>query len=233
MIRKRLTITAVAAAILPATALFLASPAYGQAKDNAPINLPGSAEMMQDKKGSESWTYVNPEANFTRYRTVIVDNGSVYQGPDAQFDGVDPADRDQYAVIMTDALRTELAKSFVTPAAPQADTIRLKLVLIGVDKTKGGVATATRVTPIGFGLSAVKSVFGKGGTFSGSVLFAVEGYDGVSGVLLFSGVRRRTPDALDIPSTISTTDTVKAVARDFAENAAKKLQNMTGMAPAP
>jgi hypothetical protein len=91
---------------------------------------------------------------------------------------------------------------------------------------------ATRVTPLGFGLSAAKSLLGKGGSFTGSVLFAVEAYDGRSGTLLLTAVRRRTPDPLDIPATVSTTATVEAVARDFAESARKRLENMTGIASA-
>ena len=67
---------------------------------------------------------------------------------------------------------------------------------------------------------------------TGSLLFAVEGYNGKTGELLFTAVRRRTPDPLDIPATFSTGDTVKAVADDFAEAAVKKLQNMMG-SPAP
>jgi hypothetical protein len=213
-------------AVAPA-ALLAAGTAAAQTKDHAPVNLPGSALMSQDKEGSESWTYVNPATHFSTYKTVIVDATTVYNGPDAQFDGIDPDDRVQFAAIMTDELRSELAKSFPVPAKPQADTLRVRVSLLGAKKTTGGVATATRVTPVGFGLSAAKSLLGKGGTLTGSVLYAVEVFDGRSGELLLTAVRRRTPDPLDIPATLSTTDTVKAVARDFAENARKKLENMT------
>jgi hypothetical protein len=41
-------------------------------------------------------------------------------------------------------------------------------------------------------------------------------------------VRRRTPDPLDVPATISQTETVKAVAREFADGARKRLENLTG-----
>jgi hypothetical protein len=223
----------IAHAAMPAAILLLSTTAAAQTKDNAPVALPAASAMTQDKRGSESWTYVNPAANFTKYRTVIVEPATVYTGPDAQFDDVDQADRTRYAAMMSDALRNELATSFPAPARPGADTLRVRMSLLGVDKTKGGVATATRVTPLGFGLSAAKSLLGKGGTFTGSVLYAVEAYDGQSGNLLFTAVRRLGPDPLDIPATLSTTDTVKAVARDFAQRALKKLQNMTGVAPAP
>ena len=216
---------------LPAMALLIATPAIAQTKDHAPVALKSANKMVQDKANSESWTYVHPTKGFTQYRTVIVDATSVYNGPDAQFDGIDPADREKYAVAITDELRSELAKTFPSPAKAQADTLRLHVTLLGATKTKGGIATATRVTPMGFGLSALKSALGKPGSFTGSVLYAVELYDARTNELLIAAVRRRTPDPLDVPATISQAETVKAVAREFADGARKRLENLTGATP--
>jgi hypothetical protein len=209
--------------------IIAASPALAQTEDHAPVGLKSSSKMEQDKAGSESWTYAQSRDVFTKYRTLIVDNTAVYNGPDAQFEGIEPADRSKFAAIVTDELRGELAKSFPTPARPQADTLRLKVTLLGAEKTKGGVATATRVTPMGFGLSALKSALGKGGSFTGSVLFAVELYDARTNELLLAAVRRRHPDPLDVPATLGTEETVKAVAREFADGARKRLQDLTGV----
>jgi hypothetical protein len=98
---------------------------------------------------------------------------------------------------------------------------------LGARKTKGGLATATRVTPLGFGTSALKSALGKTGSLTGSLLFAVELYDGRTNELMLAAVRRRTPDPLDIPATLSTTDTVKAIAREFGDGARKRLEDLT------
>lgn len=218
---------------VPLAAILIAAPLSAQTKDHAPTALPSSAKMSQDAPGSESWTYAQPVSVFTKYRTVIVDNAGVYQGPDAQFDGIDPADRTKYADIITQELRSEIAKTFPTPAQPQADTLRLKVTILGATKTKGGLATATRVTPLGFATSAVKSAVGKKGSFTGSVLYAVELYDARTNELLLAAVRRRTPDPLDVPATLSTTDTVKAVAREFADGARKRLEQLTQVQPSP
>jgi len=212
-----------------APVLLATAPVSAQTRDHAPVSLKSSSKMSQDKSGSESWTYAGPVAKFAKYRTVIVLPTKVYQGADAQFEGIEPADRAKFAAIVTDELRSELAKSFPTPAKPQADTLRIQVTLLGGQKTKGGVATATRVTPIGIGLSAVKSALGKQGTFTGSLLYAVEVYDAQTNELLLAAVRRRTPDPLDVPATLSTTDTVKAVAREFADGARKRLEQLTGL----
>ena len=208
-------------------AVLAASPLAAQTRDHAPVGLQSANRMSQDKPGTESWTYAQPTARFTRYRTLIVDPTGVYSGPDAQFDGIEPADRARFAAIITDELRSELAQSFPSPATPQADTLRLKVTLLGAQKTIGGAATATRVTPMGFATSALKSALGKKGTLTGSVLYSVELFDARTNELLLAAVRRRTPDPLDVPATISTTNTVKSVARDFANTARRRLVELT------
>ena len=221
--------TALRRLAIPAIALLIAVPANAQTKDHAPVSLKSSSKMAQDKSGTENWTYIQPRSVFTKYRSVIVDPTSVYQGPDAQFDDIDSAARYKMAGVVTEELRQELAKTFPSPAKPQADTLRMRVTIIGATKTKGGIATATRVTPVGFGISALKSALGKPGTFTGSILYAVELHDGRTGELLLAAVRRRTPDPLDVPATISQEETVKAVAREFADGARKKLEQLTGV----
>ena len=88
------------------------------------------------------------------------------------------------------------------------------------------------MTPLGFATSALKSALGKKGTLTGSVLYAVELYDAKTNELLLAAVGRRTPDPLDVPATLSTTDTIKAVARDFANSARRRLEEMTQVRPA-
>ena len=221
--RKLLRYAAVPAALL------LAYPAQAQTRDHAPVSLQSARQMAQDAPGSESWTYAQPIGVFHKYRSLIVDPTTVYQGPDAQFEGIDYADRSKFAAIITQEMRSELAKSFPAPARPQADTMRMKITMLGAQRTRGGLATATRVTPLGFATSALKSALGKKGTLTGSVLYAVELYDARTNELLLAAVRRRTPDPLDVPATLSTTDTVKAVAREFADGARKRLEDLTGV----
>ena len=221
--RTRLHVYAFAAA-----GLLLSSPAIAQTQDHAPVSLQSANRMAQDKPGTESWTFIQPRERFAKYRTVMVADTVVYRGPDAQFEGIEPGDRARFASMVTQELRSEMAKSFPAPARAQADTLRLQVTLLGASKTTGGVATATRVTPFGFATSALKSVLGKTGTLTGSLLYAVELYDARTNELMLAAVRRRTPDPLDVPATISTTETVKAVAREFADGARKRLVDLTG-----
>ena len=212
-----------------AAAAFISAPALSQTQDHAPVSLPSAQVLAQDKAGSESWTYARPASEFRKYRTVMIPAAVVYQGPDAQFQGISPADRAKFADMITQELRREMAKSFPSPARPQADTLRIQITILGASKTTGGIATATRVTGLGFATSALKSVLGKPGTLTGSILYAVEAYDARTNELMLAAVRRRTPDPLDVPATISQTETVKAIAREFADGARKRLVQLTGV----
>jgi hypothetical protein len=210
----------------------LAAPvaASAQTKDHAPSALPSSAHLRQDSSKSESWTYAKPGLKLGAYRSVMILPTIVYSGPDAQFDGVDAADRQKYAGIVTAALRSELGKSYQIVSAPKADTLRMQVTLLGADTTKGGLATATRVTPLGLASSAVRSLRGKEGRFTGSLLLALELKDGRTNALQFAAVRRRSPNALDIPATLSTTETVKAVAQSLAKDIRERLEQAPGRA---
>jgi len=214
-------------AFLAITIFAATYPLPAQARDIPPKAIASSNKLIQDKAGSESWTYAQAASVFLKYRTVLVDPTVIYGGADADFDGIDVADRSRFAAIVTDELRSEIGKSFGAPARAGLDTLRIHTTLLGAQRTKGGIATATRVTPLGFATSALKSALGKKGSFTGSILYAVEVYDARTGELLLAAVRRRTPDPLDVPATLSTTNTVKAIARDFANSARRKLEDLT------
>jgi hypothetical protein len=198
------------------------------ASAQAPYSLASSARMKHDQ--GDNWTYVKPGLNLTRFRGVAVDPVGVYAGGDAEFGKATPDERRKYATLLGEAVRASLGKSVPIVARGGKGTLRLKITLLGVKKTIGGVATATRVTPIGLATSALKSARGKKGTLSGSVLLSVELFDGATGEVQVAAIRRRAPDALDIPATLSTGDTVKAVGRSVGSDIGKHLAGKMGHA---
>jgi hypothetical protein len=199
-----------------------AAPALAQAEDHAPVALSSASRMSHDR--GESWTYVKPGLDLSAFRNIMIEPVAVYSGPDAQFEDVDGADRHQYAQILDEALRRELAAARPIVRRAAAGTARLRVTLIGMEKTMGGVATATRATPLGMASSAVRSLTGRGGRLTGSMLIALEMFDG-GGQLQAAIVRRREPDALDIPATLGTTETARAIARDFAKALRDRFQS--------
>lgn len=208
----------------PAVLLLIASTgAYAQTKEHAPVALESADELSQDKPRTESWTYIKAGLSLKGYDAIQIVPTSVYKGADAQFNGIDQEDRVKFAEILTGELREELAKAMPLTPKARRGAIVVHAILLGAEPTSTGVATASRASTIGLATSAMKSLTGKPGSFTGSMLVAVEIEDGATGELLAAAVRRRSPDALDIPATLSTTDTIKAVSRDFAKTLRNKI----------
>lgn len=201
--------------------LILATASAVSAQTQPPAVPPGSTPGVI--YGSESWTYMKPDADLSKYDAVLIRPTAVYQGLDAQFDGIEPSDLQAYADVVTNALSAEMPKSFklVDKAGPH--TIAMQVTILGAKKTVGGVATATRVLPFGLAANAFKSLEGKPGTLTGSLLLEVEFSDARTGDLLAAAVRRRAPDALNVGATVSMTDTVKAIAFDMAKTLREKM----------
>lgn len=195
--------------------------ALAQTSDHPPTDIASAEELHHDK--NESWTFIQPGVNLANIVAVQVDPTVVYAGSDAQFENVSAEDRRAYAQLMTEALRAELPKSFRLASRAGPGTLRIRLTLIGAKKTTVGVGTVSSVMPLGLVTNAVKSVAGKKGTFSGSILYAAEIFDAQSGALVAAAVRRAAPDALDIRATVSTTDTVRSVAGDIAKKLRERL----------
>ena len=208
--------------LLAALLMLPPASAFAQTQDHAPEALPSSGQMAHDR--GESWTYVRPGLSLAAYRNVLLERTVVYAGADAQFGNISMADRRRFAALVDEALRRELAGTRPIVARAGPGTARLRVTLLGAQTTTGGVATATRVTPIGFVVSAARSATGHRGALTGSLLVAIELYDGASGRLEAAAVRRRAPDALDIHATVSTTDTVRAVARDLGRDLARRFR---------
>jgi len=207
-------------------ALALSTPAAIFAQ--APSNLESASELTPDAGKGDSWTYRNPDVVLSKYQSFIIQPTVVYSDPAAQWSGTSPEDREKYAAIMTKALSDELGKTYQIADRPGPGVATMRLTLLGVQKTVGGVATASRLTPMGFALNGIQSLRGKKGSLTGSVHAALEITDSRSGELVFAAVRVRAPNALDIESTLSTEKTVEAVSNDIAVAVRKGLDKANG-----
>src|SRR5687767_10841966 len=91
---------------------------------------------------------------------------------------------------------------------------RLRSRLIGVEQTVPYASTVTRLIPVVAAINMVSSAAGGGGTLAGSVTYAVEAFDSESGKVFAAGLRRLTPGAFDLSSTLATKETARAVAKE-------------------
>ncbi|HUR02932.1 MAG TPA: DUF3313 domain-containing protein [Nonomuraea sp.] len=189
-------------------------------------SLQSSAQLTEDGS-SDSWSYRDPKADVTKYKAFIVEPTVVSTDPEAKWGKVSEGDKQKYADLFTTALKSELGKSYslATEKGPGVGVIRL--TLLGV-KPASAIAVATKVTPIGFALTSVKSMAGKPGSFSGSAQVAFELMDSQSGELVAAAIRRKSPDALDIGASTSTDGTIAAIAKDSASAIRAGLDKANG-----
>lgn len=191
-----------------------------------PSSLRSSDQLAEDG-GRDSWSYRNASANLGQYKSFIVEPTVVYADPSAKWGGTTPAQRAAFAEMLTRDLREEMAKHYTLASAPGPGVATMRLTLLSVAATVPGVATATKVTPVGLALNGVKSLAGKPGSFSGSAQVAFELTDSSSNELLAAAVRKRSPDALDISASLSTENTIASVSKDVAEAIRKGLDKAT------
>lgn len=216
----RLLLAAVGAAVA------LCSPAVLAAQ--APSELESASQLTPDPGKGDSWTYRNPDAALNKYQRFLVQPTQVSADPAARWGSSSPEQRQKYAAYMTKALVREVAKGYQIVDRPGPGVAILRLTLLGVNDTVPLIATATRLTPMGFAVNGVKSLAGRKGSMTGSVHAALEISDAQSGDLLFAAVRQRAPVALDITSTLSTEKTVEAVADDIAKSVRAGIDKANG-----
>lgn len=194
----------------------------------APSDLASASELTPDDGKADSWTYRNPDVALTKYQKFIISPTAVHADPTAQWGKTTPEDRAKYAAYMTQALRTEVGAGYQIVDKPAPGVATLKLTLLGVSQTVPLLATASRLTPMGFALNGIQSLRGKKGSMTGSAQVALEVTDSKTGELIFAAVRKRSPVALDIESTLSTEKTVEAVADDVAKAVRKGIDTANG-----
>ncbi|WP_437613295.1 DUF3313 domain-containing protein [Erwinia sp. V71] len=180
---------------------------------NDPVRYSGlasSAQLSPNTAGDKDripYKYATP-VDWKKYDRLLIDPVMLYQGGDSQFDDMDPADRKKLADYMQQKFYDVLHSRFITTSPARADsavqpgTLRLKLTLTGADTTPQVVGTVTKFDLAGGPYNIVQSIRGGRGMMSGSVNYAVEVHDAVSGQLLLAYVAQQYPNAMNISATI-------------------------------
>lgn len=210
--------------IIGALAIGTSAPSFAQTAGG----MSSSSKLTQDPGRSDSWTYRHPSTSPNQFKQFMILPTVVYENPTAGWGSTTPIQRQKFAAYLTDALRREVGKGYQIVDQPGPGVGAMQLTLLGVQGTTPLAATASRMTPFGFALNGMKSLVGKPGSLTGSVQAGFELKDSRTGEVVFAAIRRRSPDALDIESTLSTEKTVQAVADDMASAIRKGLDRLNG-----
>lgn len=162
------------------------------------------------------------------YRAVHLLPVRIYGGADQQFGTLTGAERAQLATAAERAFRAALARHGILAAGPGPEAVDLAITLTGAQASVPVVATASRLTPVGFAMSGLTAATGGEGRFSGVVIYAVEFRAPASRQILWAYVTKQYPNALDIAATLDPLDAaragLKAGAEELAQAAAAGLK---------
>ncbi|CAO3424439.1 hypothetical protein [Azospirillum doebereinerae] len=185
--------------------------------------------MRQDEDRPGAWVYRAPNVDLKRYSRFIVDPVQVYRGSGSSFGGLTDAQMQELAQLLTTESRRALAAGgYPVTTQPGPDTARITLKLVRVDETVGGVATVSRILPIGAIVNIADGSAGGSGSFTGSVIAAAEVHDSQSSKLLAAAVRRHSPATFDLEATLSTMDTARASVHQAAQELRAAVDRVHG-----
>jgi hypothetical protein len=158
--------------------------------------------------------------DWSKYRNILIDPVTIYDGPDQQFGNMPVQDRTALAQYMQERFGETLAKHFTLVERPGPDTLQLKLVLTGASTTTPVLSTVSRFD-LGPGslYSGVQAIRGKEGILTGWVMYEAEIRDGSTGKLLEAFEAKQFPNAFDISATFGSF----AAARTGIDNGAATL----------
>lgn len=196
-------------------------------REGKPTDLASSAQLQQDQNQRDKWTYRAQGIDLSKYRRFQFEPVVVYGGQDASFGNISASDRQRLAEIVGQEFARVIGEKYPVVGTAGADVARIRVTLLGVEGTVGGVATVSRLLPVGIAVNAAKGATGGSGSFTGSIEVAVEAFDSQSNELLAAGIRRATPAVYDIEATFSTAQTVRSSAYGAANtlrDAVDKIQ---------
>jgi hypothetical protein len=178
----------------------------GCASNPAPANTGGVGLEVPLDATSDPATlaYEAPDLDVSKYHAFLIEDAQVYHGDGADFDGTDPADCKRLAEKISAEFRRVLGEKYPIVDQPAPGVVRLQLTLAAINGSVPVVSTLLRLTPVGLGMTAIRSATGKPAKLTGSVTIAGMARDAVSGKILGAIVSRRSPPAYDLTSGLTT-----------------------------
>ena len=156
---------------------------------------------MQPGQYPGTLVYRAPDVQEGKYKGIFVDNADIYRAADADFGGASEADKARLAEKLSTEFKSALTKHHYTLVSESGPgVVRLHLILAGIKESKPVAATVLRLTPLGLGASAAKTVTGGSSALVGSVTVSGELLDAQSGEALAGFVATESPIALDLTS---------------------------------
>ena len=158
--------------------------------------IPSASKLETHPQDDRALLYINKDARRSAYSKFIIEPVQVYEGADNGFGDIPMTDRRMVADFAHRELSRVLGEKYAIVDKPGPETMRIKLILVGVEKTNTVMRGLTYGNPMGLAMNLGKGALGKEGNFMGSVTLAGEFEDSQSGTVLAAFLGKIHPFAL-------------------------------------
>ncbi|CAJ0808442.1 hypothetical protein LMG19083_04707 [Ralstonia psammae] len=177
----------------------------------------------QDDSDRVPYSY-SAQADWHRYRSVMIDPVAIYRGADSQFGDMSEGDRAALASYMQSKFAERLQSRFELVRSGDSNTLRVKLTLTGADTTTPVLGTLSRFDIAGGIYNGVQTFRGREGTFTGFVIYSVEIFDATSNRLLNAYVTKQYPSPWNIGASVGSLSAAKTGIDKGADALVAKLK---------
>jgi hypothetical protein len=199
---------------------------------HTPKNTGGLDLPLQPGQFPGTLVYRAPDVQSGKYKSIFVDNADIYRAADADFGGASEEDKARLAEKLSTEFKSALTKHKYTLVGQSGPgVVRLHLILAGIKESKPVAATVLRLTPLGLGASAAKTVTGGSSALIGSVTVSGELLDAESGQALAGFVATESPIALDLTSGLGKLRAAELGIERGSEDFASALDRYLNRAP--
>lgn len=187
-------------------------------------DLPYSSKLQQHPEDVKALLYRNPERPKTNYTKFIIEPVQIYQGEDNGFGKLPKEDIQMMADFIPKEMTRVIGEKYQIVEKPGPDTMRIKLILVGLEKTNTVMRSLTYGNPMGLVGNLASGAAGKEGVYMGSITLAGEFEDSQTGTVIAAFMGKIHPFALDLSFSpwAAAKDGVTRLARDFRDTLDKR-----------
>lgn len=158
-----------------------------------------AAKLPAVPRSASVYDYIDPAADVSRYRRILLEPVALYGEPDHGFGDIPQAQREAL-VRFIDARAPDIlgGGAVKLASAPGPDVLRLRLTVVGMTRSRPALQGVSYAIPVGAALNLAKGAAGSSGVFMGSVILAGEFHDSTTGALVAGFIAMRSPNALNL-----------------------------------
>lgn len=118
--------------------------------------LKNPEQLQEGKKGQALFVYVNPEADFTKYKKILMEPVVAYASDDSKLAKLPEDERKPLLDYLDATMREQMGKDYELVSSPGPDVMRMRVAMCDGKGAKVVLNTVTTILPIGLAVSTLQ-----------------------------------------------------------------------------